>query len=152
MFGCLYWCMVHSWWLVLMSIFYYLYCPYLFYNLYWCVVHIGRFSEVGLREWMPCVIFRAWSCERSQHHFQADFWVGIASHCVNFRIVKQYKCHHCCSCKNYREKGMEVGKKVSLHCFFWQIWRSCKKCVLGHPVGWFSEAGLLEWMRFVIFR
>ena len=36
---------------------------------------------------------------------------------VEPRIVKQYKCHHCCSCKNYRGKGMEGGKKVSLHCF-----------------------------------
>ena len=33
---------------------------------------------------------------------------------VEPRIVKQYKCHHCCSCKNYRGKGMEGGKKVSL--------------------------------------
>ena len=24
-------------------------------------------------------------------------------------IAKQYKCHHCCSCKNYRGKGMEGG-------------------------------------------
>ena len=24
---------------------------------------------------------------------------------VESRIVKQYKCHHCCSCKNYRGKG-----------------------------------------------
>ena len=27
-------------------------------------------------------------------------------------IVKQYKCHHCCSCKNYWGKGMEGGKKA----------------------------------------
>ena len=27
------------------------------------------------------------------------------------RIAKQYKCHHCCSCKNYRGKGMEGGEK-----------------------------------------
>ena len=33
------------------------------------------------------------------------------------RIVKQYKCHHHCSCKNYWGKGMEGGKKVSLRCF-----------------------------------
>ena len=33
------------------------------------------------------------------------------------RIVKQYKCHNCCSCKNYQGKGMEVGKIVSLHHF-----------------------------------
>ena len=28
-------------------------------------------------------------------------------------MAKQYKCHHCCSCKNYRGKGRKVGK-VSL--------------------------------------
>ena len=33
------------------------------------------------------------------------------------RMVKQNKCHHFCSCKNYRVKGMKGGKKVSLHCF-----------------------------------
>ena len=37
---------------------------------------------------------------------------------VEPRIAKQYKCHHCCSCKNYQEKGMEGWKKVSLHCCF----------------------------------
>ena len=26
-------------------------------------------------------------------------------------IAKQYKCQYCCSCKNYRGKGMEGGKK-----------------------------------------
>ena len=36
---------------------------------------------------------------------------------VEPRIAKQYKCHHCCSCKNYRGKGMEGRKKVFLHCF-----------------------------------
>ena len=30
---------------------------------------------------------------------------------VEPRIAKQYKCHHWCSCKNYRGKGMEGGKK-----------------------------------------
>ena len=33
---------------------------------------------------------------------------------VESRIRKQYKCQYCCSCKNYRGKGMEGGKKVSL--------------------------------------
>ena len=32
-------------------------------------------------------------------------------------IAKQYKCHHCCSCKNYRGKWMEGGKNMSLHHF-----------------------------------
>ena len=36
---------------------------------------------------------------------------------VEPRIAKQYKCHHCCSCKNYWGKGMEGGNKVSL-CHF----------------------------------
>ena len=36
---------------------------------------------------------------------------------VEPRIAKQYKCHHCCSCKNYRGKGMEGENKVALHCF-----------------------------------
>ena len=30
---------------------------------------------------------------------------------VEPRIAKQYKCHHRCSCKNYRGKGMEGEKK-----------------------------------------
>ena len=34
------------------------------------------------------------------------------------RIVKQYECHHCCSCKNYRGKGMEGGEKC-LCVVFW---------------------------------
>ena len=56
---------------------------------------------------------------------------------VEPRIAKQYKCHHCCSCKNYWGKGMEGGgKKVSLHCFLvdQKIACSWKKCVLGHLI------------------
>ena len=36
---------------------------------------------------------------------------------VEPRTAKQYKCHHCSSCRNYRGKGMEGGKKVSLRHF-----------------------------------
>ena len=43
---------------------------------------------------------------------------------VEPRIAKQYKCRQCCSCKNYRGKGMEGGTKVSLHCFLWLTRRS----------------------------
>ena len=70
------------------------------------------------------------------------------------RIAKQYKCQHCCSCKNCQGKAMEGGKKVSLHRFLadQKIASSWKKCVLGHPTGRFSKAGLLEWMNFVIFH
>ena len=36
------------------------------------------------------------------------------------RIAKQYKYHHCCSCKNYGGKGMEGGQKsVSASFFGW---------------------------------
>ena len=37
---------------------------------------------------------------------------------VEPRITKQSKCHYCCRCKNYRGKGMEGGKKVSLAVLF----------------------------------
>ena len=53
---------------------------------------------------------------------------------VEPRIAKQYKCRYCCSCKNYRGKGME--KKVSLCRFLYdqKIASSLKKCILGHPI------------------
>ena len=44
--------------------------------------HSGPFSEAGLHEWMPFVIFHARSRKRLQHHFWADFWVGVASCCL----------------------------------------------------------------------
>ena len=52
------------------------------------------------------------------------------------RIAKQYKCHHCYSCKNYRGKGMEGGKKCLCIGFFadQKIMSSWKKCILGHSV------------------
>ena len=37
---------------------------------------------------------------------------------VEPRTAKQYKFHHCCSCKNYQGKGMEGGKK-SVCITFW---------------------------------
>ena len=46
------------------------------------VTSTGRFSEAGLHEWMLFVIFCTRGHERLQRHFQADFWVGIASRCV----------------------------------------------------------------------
>ena len=55
---------------------------------------------------------------------------------VEHRIAKQYKCHHCCSCKNYWGKGMEGGKKVSLSHFSadQKIAISWGKSILGHPI------------------
>ena len=71
---------------------------------------------------------------------------------VEPRIARQYKCHHCCSCKNYRGKGMEGGKKVSLCQFLadQKIVNSWKKCVLGHPTAWATSYCLLPdsfWQR-----
>ena len=37
---------------------------------------------------------------------------------VEPRIAKQYKCQHCCSCKNCGGKGMEGGKKGGFVLFF----------------------------------
>ena len=71
---------------------------------------------------------------------------------VEPRIAKQYKCHHYCSCKNYRGKGMEVEKKVSLR-RFWLTRRpasSWKKWVLGHPIARVTSYCLLPdtfWLR-----
>ena len=61
------------------------------------------------------------------------------------RIAKQYKCRHCCSCKYYRGKGMEGGKKVSLHRFLadQKIVISWKKYILGHPIVWATSYCLL---------
>ena len=121
------------------------------------ICDIGQFSEAGLHEWMPSVIFHARSCERSQCHFRADFWVALLhAVCIKMevepRIVKQYKCHHCCSCKNYQGKGIEGGKKGSLRHFLadHKITSSWKKCVLGHPIAQATSYCLLPdtfWLR-----
>ena len=71
---------------------------------------------------------------------------------VEPKIAKQYKCHHCCSCKNYRGKGMKGKKKVSW-CHFLadqKIAISWKKCVLGHPIAQATSYCLLPdtfWLR-----
>ena len=71
---------------------------------------------------------------------------------VEHRTAKQYKCHHCCSCKNYHGKGIEGGQKVSLHRFSadQKIASSWKKWVLGHPIAQATSYCLLPdtfWQR-----
>ena len=71
---------------------------------------------------------------------------------VEPRIAKQYKCHHCCSCKNCRGKGMEGGKYVSLCRFLadQKIAISWTKCVLGHLIARATSYCLLPdtfWLR-----
>ena len=70
---------------------------------------------------MRFVIFRARSRERSQRTsgpisekvlLHAEYNSGSEP-----RIAKQYKYQYCCNGKNYCGKGMEGGKKASLHRF-----------------------------------
>ena len=87
---------------------------------------IGRFSEAGLLEWMRFVIFRARRRERSQRTSgptRRCFTLCITVE-VEPRVAKQYKCQYFCSCKNYRGKGMEGGKKKCLCVVFWLTRRS----------------------------
>ena len=94
----------------------------------------GRFSETGVHEWMPLVIFRA-------REFAASLPGRFLSrHCftlcitmeVEPRIEEQYKCHHCCSCKNYRGKGVEGGEKKCL-CNVFRLTRRSR--VRGEKIG-----------------
>ena len=70
---------------------------------------------------MPFVIFLARSRERSQlsllGRMLSRLWLVITIE-AEPRIAKQYKCHHCCSCKNHMEKVMEDGKKNVFALFF----------------------------------
>ena len=110
--------------------------------------YIGRFSEAGLHEYMRVNALHNLSRKKSQEVAASLPGRFLSRHCftlcitveVEPRTVKQYKCHHCCICKNYQGKGMESGKKVSLHCFladfladpkFVSLW---KKCILRHPI------------------
>ena len=85
------------------------------------LISIGWFSEAGLHKWMPFVIFHARCRKRSQHHFQADFWVGVASRYVqwklNFELWSRTNATSVAVAKITWEGGGGL-KKVSLHCFF----------------------------------
>ena len=117
---------------------------------------IGRFNEAGLHEWMPFVIFRARSRERSQlsllGRMLSRLWLVITIE-VEPRIAKQYKCHRCYSCKNYHgERGWKVEKKCLCIVFLadQKITGSWKKCVLGHPIARATSYCLLPdtlWLR-----
>ena len=82
---------------------------------------IGRFREAFLLEWMRFVIFQQRSRERSQRTSGPILSRLCFTLCITVkvetRIAKQYKCQCCCSCKNYRGKGMEGENKVSLRRF-----------------------------------
>ena len=98
--------------------------PHMYILHYWAIQRISIARVNAL-----CNLSRKKSREVAAH-FRADFWVGVASRCVLYtvevepRIAKQYKCQYCCSCKNYRGKGMEGGKKSVFASFFWLTRRS----------------------------
>ena len=74
---------------------------------------IGWFSEAGLHEWMPFVTFRTRSCEKSQHHFRADFWVGVASRCeLNLELWSSTNATTVAVAKITWERGWRVEKNV----------------------------------------
>ena len=71
---------------------------------------------------------------------------------VEPRIAKQYKCHHCCSCKKLPGKGDGGWKKRVFASFLadQKIASSWKKCVLGHPIARATSYCLLPdtfWLR-----
>ena len=84
---------------------------------------IGRFSKAGLLGWMRFVIFHERSRKRSQHSTLPGRFLSrrCFTLCITVevepRIAKQYKCQYCCSCKNYRGKGMEDVKKSAFASF-----------------------------------
>ena len=92
-------------------------------------------------EWMPFVIFCARSRERLQHHFRANFWVGIPSHCVlkwklNLELLSNTNATTVAVAKITGDSGMEGGKKCLCHFFGWPEDRQFtqKRSVLGRPI------------------
>ena len=73
---------------------------------------------------------------------------------VEPRIAKQYKCHHCCSSKNYLGKEMEGAKKVSLRRFLADLKiassgrkrkkKKKKRRILGQPIAQATSYCLLQ--------
>ena len=85
---------------------------------------VGQFSEASL----PFVIFCARSRERLQHHFRADFSVGVASCCVqqwklNLESRSSTNANTVAVAKITRERRWRVGKKC-LWIIFWLTTRS----------------------------
>ena len=82
----------------------------------------GQFSEDGLHEWMPFLIFCAKSRKRSQLPLLgwslSRRWLTL---CITMeverRIAKQETCHYCCVCKSYRGKWKRMIFFYSLFLF-----------------------------------
>ena len=99
---------------------------HLYWSCYWAV-RWSWFAQVNVLCNLP---------RKKSQEVTASFLGWFLSRCcftlcmeVECRIMKKYKC---CSCKNYWGKGMEGGKKVSLHCF----WLTRRPQVCGKNVFW----------------
>ena len=111
---------------------------------------LGQFSETGLHEWMPWVIFHTVSHERLQvplvGWFLSRRWVILCMIVeAEPRTAKLYKCYHCCVGKNYKGKVMEDGGKSVFASFLgWSEDRECleKKCFWGHPTARATSSSL----------
>ena len=86
------------------------------------------------------VIFRARSRERSQRHFRAHFWVGVASRCVwqwklNLELRSSTNATTVAVAKITGERGWRVEKNVFAPFFGWPEDREfVRKMRLGHPI------------------
>ena len=105
-----------------------------------CYKCIGRFSEAGLLEWMRFVIFSRKKSREVAAHFRADFWVGVASHCVwRWKLNLESRSRTNANTVAVAKITMERGWRVKIKCLcvvFWLTRRSRirrKKSVLGHP-------------------
>ena len=93
---------------------------------------IGQLSKAGLHKWMLFRIFHTRSCERSQLPLPGRFLSRCCfTLCITMevepRIMKQYKCHHCCVYKNYRETMTEDEKNNNVWVIF-QLTRRSWRC------------------------
>ena len=106
---------------------------------WWVAEDIGPFSETCLHDWTSFAIFCTRSSERLQLSLPGWFLSRLFTLCITIkvepRIAKQYKCHPCCSCKNYKGRVVERGNNC-LYIVFWltrKSWVCGKNAVLGIP-------------------
>ena len=111
---------------------------------------IGQFSEAGLHEWMPVVIFHT-RCHEAAASLPGWF---LSRHCFTLSItmevepwiVKQNKCYRFCRCNKYQGEGME-GRKKCL-CIIFGGPEDCE--FMGHPIAQATSYCLLPdtfWLR-----
>ena len=120
--------------------------------LYWAIQQ-SWFARVNAL----CNLSRKKSWEVAAY-FWADFWVGVASRCVqqrklNLELQSSTNANTVAVAKITVERGWRMGKKKCLCVIFWLPRRSQvhrKKCILGHPIARATSYCLFpdtEWLR-----